>query len=281
MRILLLRSGSAGSEDDLLPGDVTVLYTHTVVPRPEGIAEALAFDARGATLVISSKETVNYLLPLFRAPFAQMVAVGEGTGELVRKVKAGGSGGFRRKVDSGSEGDLPRKGNQRGAGAGRLAGASTYSGEAATSIVVPEVPGAAGVVHFLRESSAPSLTRVLWPHGSDAAPEPLEQVRSLGVPLVAPVVYEKRALSPSELNPSILSDFRAGRFAAVAVGSTAGLDVLLAALDPGAGRPPNVRWGVLGPETAKAVSARGLPPPSIPAHARLTELLDLLRKETR
>ena len=79
-----MRSGGAGS-DDALPADVTVLYTHVVTPRPEGIAEALAFDARGATLVISSKETVNYLLPLFRAPFVQMVAVGEGTGDLLRR----------------------------------------------------------------------------------------------------------------------------------------------------------------------------------------------------
>ena len=267
-RILLVRSGGAGSED-AQPSDVTVLYTHSVVPRPEGVAEALAFDARGATLVISSKETVNYLLPLFRAPFAQMVAVGEGTGDLLRKVKAGGSGGFRRRE------------NSKGAGTRQPDGASTRSPEAAPSIVVPQVPGAAGVIHFLRESSAPSLMRVLWPHGSDAAPEPLEQVRALGIPLVAPVVYEKSPLSPSELNPSILADFRAGRFAAVAVGSTAGLDVLLAALGPAAAPPPKVRWGALGPETAKAVMARGLPPPSIPEHARISELLDLLRKETR
>ncbi len=268
-RILLLRSGSAGSEDALLPSDVTVLYTHAVDPRPEGIAEALAFDARGATLVISSKETVNYLLPLFRAPFVEMVAVGEGTADLLRRVKAGGSGGFRRKADS--------KGAET-SGRGREA---KDSGEAGWSIVVPEVPGAAGVIHFLRQPSAPSLPRVLWPHGSDAASEPFEQVRALGIPLVAPVVYEKRPLSPSELNPSILADFRAGRFAAVAVGSTAGLDVLLAALGSPGVPPPNLRWGVLGPETAKAVAARGLPPPSIPPHARLAELLDLLRKETR
>ena len=268
-RILLLRSGSAGSEDALLPSDVTVLYTHAVVPRPEGIAEALAFDARCSTLVISSKETVGYLLPLFRAPFVEMVAVGEGTADLLRRVKTGGSGGFRRKADS------------TGAGTSRPGGESKDSGEAAWSIVVPEIPGAAGVVHFLERSSAPSLPRVLWPRGSDAALEPLEQVRALGVQLVAPIVYEKRALSPAELNPSILADFRAGRFAAVAVGSTAGLDVLLGALDPPAAPPPNVRWGVLGPETAKALVARGLPAPSIPAHARLSELLDLLRKETR
>ncbi|MFI5119120.1 MAG: uroporphyrinogen-III synthase [Thermoanaerobaculia bacterium] len=267
-RILLVRSGAAGSED-AQPSDVTVLYTHNVVPRPEGIAEALAFDARGATLVISSKETVNHLLPLFRAPFAQMVAVGEGTGDLLKKVKAGGSGGFLRRADS------------EGAGTSRPGGESKGSGEAAWSIVVPEAPGAAGAIDFLKESSAPSLLRVLWPHGSDAAPEPLEQVRALGIQLVAPIVYEKRALSSPELNPSILADFRAGRFAAVAVGSTAGLDVLLAALGWPAVPPPNVRWGALGTATAKAVAARGLPAPSIPAHARLAELLDLLRKETR
>ena len=278
-RILLVRSGGAGSED-AQPSDVTVLYTHTVVPRPEGIAEALAFDARGATLVISSKETVNYLLPLFRAPFVQMVAVGEGTGDLVKKVKAGGSGGFRRKVSMEGTGDLLRKANTGERLDGSSDGASTSSAETAPSIVIPEVPGAAGVILFLRESSSAVGMRILWPHGSDAASEPLEQVRALGIPLVAPVVYEKRALSPSELNPSILADFRAGRFAAVAVGSAAGLDVLLAALGPPAAPRPNVRWGVLGPETAKAVTARGLPPPSIPAHARLSELLDLLRKET-
>jgi uroporphyrinogen-III synthase len=244
-RILLLRSGAAGSEN-ALPGDVTVLYTHTVVPRPEGVAEALAFDARGATLVVSSKETINYLLPLFRAPFAQMLAVGEGTGDLLRRVKTG-----------------------------------VGTGEAAPSIIVPEVPGAAGVIHFLRNSSLSLPSRLLWPHGSDASPEPLEQIRALGIRLVAPVVYEKRPLTASELNPSILSDFRAGRFAAVAAGSMAGLDVLLAVLGVPAASLPPVRWGVLGPETAKAVSARGLPPPLIPAHARLSDLLELLRKEIR
>jgi uroporphyrinogen-III synthase len=256
MRILLLRSSAAGSED-APPGDVTVLYTHAVVPRPEGIAEALAFDAREATLVVSSKETIRLLLPLFRAPFARMLAVGAGTGDLLRRVNTGV------------------------ADAGRVAGASTYSGAGAVSVVVPEIPGAAGVIDFLRKSPAPSGMRVLWPHGSDAAPEAFEQIRALGILLVAPVVYLKRPLSASELNPSILSDFRAGRFAAVAVGSTAGLDALLAALDVPVASLPPLRWGVLGPETAKAVAARGLPLPSVPAHARLSELLDLLRKEIR
>jgi uroporphyrinogen-III synthase len=256
MRILLLRSGAAGSED-APSGDVTVLYTHAVAPRPEGIAEALAFDARDATLVVSSKEAIRLLLPLFRAPFARMLAVGEGTGDFLRRVNTGV------------------------ADADRVAGASTTSGAPEPQVVVPEVPGAAGVVHLLRKSSATAGMRILWPHGSDAAPEPFEEILAQGFLLSAPVVYEKRPLSSSEMNPSILSDFRAGRFSAVAVGSTAGLDALLAALDVPAASLSSVKWGVLGPETAKAVTARGLPPPFVPPHARLSELLDLLRKEIR
>jgi len=251
-RILLLRSGSAGPEDSAVAPDVTVLHTHTVEARPEGVAEALAFDAAGATLVVSSKETVRVLLPLFTRPFALMVAVGEGTADLLRKVNTGG-----------------RPGSTSG-------GASTYSGAGETETVVPAIPGAAGVIHFLRESSTTVPGRLLWPHGSDAASSPFEEIRSLGFSLSSPVVYSKRALSPSELDSSVLADFAAGRFGSVAVGSTAGLDVLLSAVPA----PPHVRWGVLGPETARAAVARNLPAPVVPPRARLSDLLDLLRKET-
>ncbi len=237
-RILLLRSGSAGSDD--VPADVTVLHTHTVAPRPEGVAEALAFDARGATLVVSSKETVRVFesredwLPLLRAPFAQLLAVGEGTADLLRRVNTG-------------------------------------------AVVVPEIPGAAGVIHFLRRLSSAVGMRILWPRGSDAADGPLEEIRALGAFVCAPVVYDKRTLAPSELDPSVLADFRAGRFSAVAVGSMAGLDALLAA----APAPPHVRWGVLGPETARGFAARNLTAPVVPPRAKFSDLLELLRKETR
>ncbi|HEY3351304.1 MAG TPA: uroporphyrinogen-III synthase [Thermoanaerobaculia bacterium] len=251
-RILLLRSGSAGPEEGAAPPDVTILRTHTVEPRPEGVAEALAFDPVGATLVVSSKETVRVLLPLFTLPFARVIAVGEGTADLLRKVNTGGRPGDTLGVPS------------------------TYSGAAATQLVVPEVPGAAGVLHLLRKSSSAVGVRILWPHGSDAASSPFEEIRSLGFLLSAPVVYLKRALSPTELDPSVVADFAAGRFGSVAVGSTAGLDVLLSAVPS----PPPVRWGVLGPETAKAVVARNLPAPVVPPRARLSDLLDLLRKET-
>jgi uroporphyrinogen-III synthase len=153
---------------------------------------------------------------------------------------------------------------------------STYSGAASPQIVVPEVPGAAGILHLLRESPTAFPSRVLWPHGSDAASSPFEEIRSLGFSLVAPVVYVKRALSPAELDASVVADFAAGRFGSVAVGSTAGLQVLLSAVPS----PPPLRWGVLGPETAKALVARNLPAPVVPPRARLSDLLDLLRKET-
>ncbi len=239
-RLLLLRSGSAGPEEAAPAPDVTVLHTHAVEPRPEGIAEALAFDPAGATLVVSSKETIRVLLPLLPLRFARVIAVGEGTGDLLRRVNTG----------------------ERPGGTAQ--------------IVVPSTPGAAGVIHFLRESSTPLEMRILWPHGSDAALEPLEEIRSLGFSLASPVVYVKRALLPSELDPAVLTDFAAGRFGSVAVGSTAGLDVLLSAVPS----PPPVRWGVLGPETARAVVARHLPVPVVPPRARLSDLLDLLRKET-
>ena len=251
-RILLLRSGSAGPEEEAPAPDVTPLQTHAIGPVPAGLAEALAFDPVGATLVVSSKVTARLLLPLFPLRFSLVVAVGEGTGDLLRKVNTG-------------EG-----------GAGGLGGPPNHSGAGETQIVVPVTPGAVGVIRFLRESPATFPSRILWPHGSDAASEPLEEIRSLGFSLVAPVVYSKRALSPAELDPSVISDFAAGRFAAVAVGSTAGLRVLLSAVPS----PPPVRWGVLGPETARAVSARRLPAAVVAPRARLTDLLDLLRKET-
>jgi uroporphyrinogen-III synthase len=169
-----------------------------------------------------------------------------------------------------------------GSDPGRRAGSPAAARPDSAPIVVPEIPGAAGIIDFLgKSSSSTSQTRVLWPRGSDAALEPLEQIRALGIQLAAPVVYDKRPLDASELNPSILSDFRAGRFAAVAVGSTAGLDAFVAALGVPTVSLPTLEWGVLGPETAKALVARGLPRPVVPAHANLTELLDLLRKEIR
>jgi uroporphyrinogen-III synthase len=252
MRILLLRSGSAGPEDAFAAPDVTILHTHAVEPRPEGVAEALAFDAAGAALVVSSKETIRVLPPLFPLRFSRVIAVGEGTADLLRRVNTGERPGFTS------------------------AETSTYSGALGPQIVVPDVPGAAGVLHLLRRSSAAFPSHLLWPHGSDAASEPFEEIRSLGCFLSSPVVYSKRALLPSELDPSVVAAFAAGRFAAVAVGSTGGLDALLAAVPA----PPHVKWGVLGPETAKAVSARRLPAPVVPPRARLSDLLDLLRKET-
>ncbi len=112
---------------------------------------------------------------------------------------------------------------------------------------------------------------------------PLEELSSLGARVVAPVVYEKRVRpvsSYSALEREALSAFQGGAFEAVAVGSLAALDGFLQALgSPAPATLPPVRWGVLGPETARAAEARGFPQPAVPARARFADLIEELRKE--
>ncbi len=246
-KILVLRSGGAERPEGLEGDpDLVLLSTLEIVPVPAGIEEALAFDARGARLVISSKTTVEIFLEsktgaaLFRAPFLEVLVAGEGTADFLRRVIA-----------------EPAR------------------------LTVPRVPGAAGVLHLLRRTSGGlSGLRVLWPRGSDAAMEPVGQLRRGGAKVAAPVVYEKRPRA--SLEEDTLREFQAGRFAAVAVGSLAALDVFLDALGRAGGvRPllPQVRWGALGPETAKAFSARGLPPPLVPPRPRFVDLIELLKKD--
>ncbi len=279
-RILVLRSGGAELPQGAAGPDVTLLTTHEIVPAPEGIAEALAFDPRGARLVVSSKVTVQVLLGGTRegnraahgrsasgeagAPststdfsegkFREVIAVGEETARAVRQAQSSSreSGGMRSVSTA--------------------------------SIVVPPLPGASGVLRFLRESPvALSGLRILWPRGSDADVAPVKELRRLGVDVVAPVVYEKRQrslVSLSGAERAALADFTGGVFGAVAVGSMAALEALLSWL----GRPapaalPPLRWGVLGPETARAALSRGLPSPAVPGRARFADLIDLLRKE--
>ncbi|HUM00948.1 MAG TPA: uroporphyrinogen-III synthase [Thermoanaerobaculia bacterium] len=241
-RILVLRSGGSDLPPEASGPDVALLTTHEVLPVPAGIAETLAFDARGARLVVSSKVTVEMLDPLFfEREFIEVLAVGE---ESARELRRAG----------------------------------------ARDVVVPGSPGAAGVLHLLRESPGGlSGLRILWPRGSDADAGPLEELSSLGALVTAPVVYEKRlrpAWSLSSSERELLSAFRGGGFGAVAVGSVAALEVFLSWLgDPAPEALPPVRWGVLGPETARAVSVRGIGAPAVPGRARFADLIDLLRKE--
>jgi uroporphyrinogen-III synthase len=241
-RILVLRSGGVDLPLGAAAPDVTLLTTHEVVPVAAGIAEALAFDARGARLVVSSRVTVEILgSDFFEGEFIQAIAVGEETARELQRA------GLR-------------------------------------NVVIPSTPGATGALHLLRKSPGGlSGLRILWPRGSDADLAPVEELRGLGASVVAPVVYEKRPRSLAALSReegSVLSDFRSGGFGAVAAGSMAALEALLSWLgNPAPAALPPVRWGVLGPETARAVSARGLPSPAVPARARFVDLIDLLRKE--
>jgi uroporphyrinogen-III synthase len=279
-RILVLRSGGAELPPKASGPDVTFVTTHEIAPSPQGIAETLAFDARGARLVISSRVTVKVLLGgtnkgkdairrqgasndagaranstgFFEKDFTEVIAVGEETASEVRRVQS---------LSKNSPDEW---------------------GASPPAVVVPPIPGAAGVLSLLRESPGGlSGRRILWPRGSDADTRPLEELSSLGASVVSPVVYEKRRRPLAGLSPeegSVLSDFRRGGFGAVAAGSLAALEAFLGWLgNPAPAALPPVRWGVLGPETARAVAARGITNAAVPARARFVDLIDLLRKE--
>jgi uroporphyrinogen-III synthase len=286
-KILVLRSGAPDAENPSAP-DVLALSTHEIVPRSEGIREALAFDARGARLIVSSRVTVRVFLEseqapsLFGHPFAGVLAVGESTGDLLGKVKTGegrgatpagaSNAGGARRTQSSDVGSSEVGSSER-----ESSGGESSKGEAAAPpVVVPDIPGAAGILHFLSKIPLHGA-RILWPRGSDAADEPLEQLRTLGALVTAPVVYEKRPRILAPGDPALLA-FLDGEVPAVAVGSLAALDVLLGAVRA-SGRPlPPVIWGVLGPETARAFGARGLAAPLVPKRPRLGDLIDLLRE---
>lgn len=158
------------------------------------------------------------------------------------------------------------------------AGAGTSKALAAAGVagvVTPEPPGAAGILEELARRG--ERGRLLWPRGSDADVAPLAELSARGFDVTAPIVYAKEPLAA--LDAGALSAFRAGEYDALAIGSLAALDVFLAAL--GASGPtdlPPVRFGVLGPETARLLVARGFPEPVVPAKPLLTDLIALLKE---
>lgn len=140
-----------------------------------------------------------------------------------------------------------------------------------TSVAVPGRPGAAGILERLPERL--EGRRVFWPRGADADASPLADLGRRGARVSAPVVYEKR---PAQLPPAIVERLARGGYEAVALGSLSALDVLLAQLPS----MPPLRWGVLGPETARALVKRGFPEPLVPERPRVADLVELLRRET-
>ena len=141
--------------------------------------------------------------------------------------------------------------------------------------VVPAAPGAAGILEELARRGEGG--RLLWPRGSDADDGPVRDLGARGFDVTAPVVYVKEALS--ELDASVLRAFREGAYGALAIGSIASLDVFLEAL--GSSTPaelPPVRFGVLGPETARFLVSRGFPEPVVPGRPLLTDLIALLKE---
>jgi uroporphyrinogen-III synthase len=155
------------------------------------------------------------------------------------------------------------------------AGTAKALGAAGVAAVAPELPGAAGILAELARRG--EAGRLLWPRGSDADAAPVAELAARGFDVTAPVVYAKEPLPA--LDAERLEAFRAGEYDAVAVGSLAALDVFLAAL--GAAGPsalPPVRFGVLGPESARLLVARGFPEPLVPEKPLLPGLIALLKE---
>ncbi len=231
-RILLLRSGGIEGGEEKPPAGVDLLVTHEVLPVPHGIAEAIAFEAQGAALIVTSRSTVRVLHEekedFFRAPFSRLVSAGEGTARALREAGA-------------------------------------------PDVTVPGRPGAAGIVELL--ANAVGL-RILWPHGSDADTASFEGLAAKGSTLKAPIVYLKHPIPRPD--PARIEAFLRGAYAGVAVSSLAALDVFLEAARAPGRALPQVRWGAIGPGTARAFAERHLPPPVVPSRARVNDLVDAL-----
>ncbi|MBL8114747.1 MAG: uroporphyrinogen-III synthase [Acidobacteria bacterium] len=135
---------------------------------------------------------------------------------------------------------------------------------------VPESPGAAGIL-----ASLPAVltgATVLWPRAADADEAPLLELARRGARVLAPVIYEKRRVP---ISPELLRRISEGAFPSIAVSALSALDALLTALETAGLSVPPVRWGAIGPETARGFAPRGLPTPSVPREARLSALVDL------
>lgn len=137
-------------------------------------------------------------------------------------------------------------------------------------VLVPEVPGAAGILGSL--PFALEGETVLWPRAADADEAPLRELARRGARVLAPVIYEKRRVP---IPPELLRRISEGAFPAIAVSALSALDALLAALEAAGLSVPPVRWGAIGPETARGFAPRGLPTPRVPREARLSALVDL------
>ena len=158
------------------------------------------------------------------------------------------------------------------------AGAGTSNALAERGVRAPVTPAPGGAVGILAElERRAEAGRLLWPRGSDADDAPVAELSARGFEVTAPVVYVKEALPA--LDAGLLRAFRAGEYGALAIGSLAALDVFLEAL--GASGPddlPPVRFGVVGPETARLLVQRGFPAPVVPNRPLLTDLIALLKE---
>lgn len=240
-RILVLRSSGERESDPTEGDDLHLLVTHRLVVRLSGVDEVRLFEIHpGDSLVISSPSAVRLLHSLGEAALFSLP--------------------FANQIASGEE--TARAMERAGAPPGR--------------VTVPPLPGAAGILHAFPPEMKGS--RVLWPRGSDADGAPLRELMRREAEVIAPVIYEKRR-EPIEESEEI-ELFTRGIYSAVAVSSLAAFDAFQDALRAFGRVAPSVRWGVLGPETARGMAARGFPLALVASAPRLADLISELQNET-
>ena len=131
------------------------------------------------------------------------------------------------------------------------------------------LPGAAGLLTELPRPR--SRGRASSGRAADADTAPLAELARRGALVTAPIVYEKR---PKHLDPELLQRLPRrglrGDRRHVARRARRPHRGSLAVL-------PSVRWGVIGPETARQFAKRGLPYPVVSKHAKIADLVKALR----
>jgi uroporphyrinogen-III synthase/uroporphyrinogen III methyltransferase/synthase len=114
---------------------------------------------------------------------------------------------------------------------------------------------------------------VLVPRAAEGRPELVAGLVSAGAEVVAPVAYRTVPAPPEALAP--LADLlEAGRVDAVAFASPSAVKSVAGALGPRAGLLGRALLAAIGPTTAEALRAAGLPVGALPARYAAADLAD-------
>lgn len=106
--------------------------------------------------------------------------------------------------------------------------------------------------------------RVLFPRPAEGRPETMEGLRAAGAELTAVEAYRTVPVPPGKIAP-LAAWIEGGEVDAVAFASPSAVQAVVAALGPGAALLRTLPLAAIGPTTADALRAAGLPPGVMPA----------------